>query len=199
MCSLGCTRPNGGPVGSESGASRVSARRLGLFPERAQGDGIISSTVLYAIPTDPRWVPDAVHEAAAVAVFTDVVNDVGDLRIHSEHEGLVRFYDAGENFETVRCPVCGTVIARNPEDMTWFLDQINRCWTEDTGFWPLDVVTPCCGTQTSLNDVIYQGAQGFASWSVSARDPRIWELTERQRTTLEAALGHRCRVVYAHY
>jgi hypothetical protein len=33
-------------------------------------------------------------------------------------------------------------------------------------FTDLTIVTPCCGTHTTLNDLVYDWPQGFARWRV---------------------------------
>jgi hypothetical protein len=145
---------------------------------RALGVTPISVVVLYAIPTDPQWVPDADHEAAAVAVFGRQVPHDGDIEVI--REGGVRFYDAGEGFETARCPVCRTIVAVNPSDMGWLVEQFDLCSSE-AGFWPIDAVAPCCEAVVSLNDLDYQWPQGFASWSMGAVNAQTWELAEPER------------------
>lgn len=157
----------------------------------------MSLVYLTAIPTDPRWMPDTQQEAAAVAVFARLVPHRGDIEI--DRNNRVVLYDAGDCFETVSCPACGAVLAENPTDMTWFVEQTDRSWTEDTGFWPQDVVTPCCRTDTTLNDLTYRTEQGFASWAMRAENAQTWELHPTGRADLEAALGHPVRLVYSHY
>lgn len=159
----------------------------------------MSYVILSAIPTDPRWVPDEAQEAAAVATFDELVRHYGSVDIEVCTEGAVRFYDAGEGFESARCPSCQAVVAENPADMTWWAGELGSRWSEDEGFWPLDVSTLCCGAQTSLNDLDYKFSQGFATWSVRAIDAQVWEFDDEQTAALEAALGHPFRLVYAHY
>lgn len=158
---------------------------------------LISSVVLYVIPTDPLWVPDADREAAAVAVYGRQVERVGDIEV--TRESRVRFYDAGECFERISCPACAAVIAENPSNMSWFVEQIDRNWGKEARFLSLDTVMPCCQASTTLNDLVYDAPQGFASWSMGARDAQQWDLADWEQRELEAALGHPVRLVYSHY
>lgn len=146
----------------------------------------------YVLPTDPRWVPGTAEEAAALALFGDF--PCAELTV--ERDGKVQFYSAVEGFERASCPACSTVLF-TVEDFTWFRDQIDQVWEPERGFWPLDVVTPCCGTATTLNDLNYESAQGFASWALRAEDPER-DLDEHLLVDIEAALGHPVRVVWAH-
>ncbi len=157
----------------------------------------MSYVVLYAIPTDPVWVPDAEQEAAAVAIYGRHVEHVGEIEVR--RDARMHFYDAGECFERISCPSCTALIAENPSNMTWFVEQLDNHSSEERGFSTLDVVTPCCQTPTTLNDLDYDAPQGFACWSMGAVDAQQWDLADWQQHELEAALGHTVRLVYAHY
>lgn len=125
------------------------------------------------------------------------VEHIGDIEV--TRDGQVRFYDSGEGFARISCPVCAAVIAENPKNMSWFVEQIDRLWTKEAGFVSLEAVVPCCQTSASLNDLIYEAPQGFASWSMSAHGARQWDLADWEQHELEAALGHPVRLVYARY
>ncbi|MEX3654097.1 hypothetical protein ABFW14_01560 [Mycolicibacterium fortuitum] len=146
-------------------------------------------------PTDPRWVPSLDREGAARAVFELLMGS--DIEVKVNRPGRVVFEDAGECFETIRCPACGTLVGQNPKNMDWWVARIHGAWTEADGFWPLDVTTPCCGVQTSLNDLVYDAPQGFASWSVAARDP-VYAMDEDNLALVAAALGHPVRWAHRH-
>lgn len=159
----------------------------------------MSEYYVTAIPTDPLWVPGDAQEAAARAVFDDLLSPYRQLEV--SRRDRVDMVDAGEEFETVSCPACGFVLGdtKDTASMRWFGEEVHAHWTDNRGFWPLDIVAPCCGATTSLNDLIYQGPQGFASWLIRANRPNRYELDDDQRRRLEAALGHPIRLVSSHY
>lgn len=65
----------------------------------------------------------------------------------------------------------------------------------------LDVVLPCCGETSSLNDLGYDWPMGFASFEIcvlnGTRDQ--YELQRDELERLSSLLGHPVRQVLAHY
>ncbi|OBB32470.1 hypothetical protein A5792_01855 [Mycolicibacterium peregrinum] len=146
-------------------------------------------------PTDPQWVPSQDREDAARAVFEVLMG--ADIEVKVNRPGRVVLEDAGECIETIGCPACGTLVGENPKAMDWWVAQLDRVWTDSGGFWPLDVTMPCCGVQTSLDDLVYDAPQGFASWSVAARNP-VYAMGEEMLALVGAALGHPVRWAHRH-
>ncbi|NOP94617.1 hypothetical protein [Mycolicibacterium fortuitum] len=153
----------------------------------------MSADYLVVYPTDPKFVPSEDRAAAALAVFRVVMRD--DIEISERRFNGVGFEAAGPDMESVSCPACGVELARNPENMDWLVAELERVWTPEEGYWPLDVTTPCCGSSSSLNDLVYNPPQGFASWSLSARNP-TYEMDDWERELVGAALGMSVRHVY---
>lgn len=58
--------------------------------------------------------------------------------------------------------------------------------------------TPCCGTNSTLNDLAYEWPQGFGRFSLDALNPSIGTLAEKHKQELEAILGTPLRVIYQH-
>lgn len=156
----------------------------------------MSTFSIIVFPTDPFWVPSRDRADATAAVFAHLVTDEPGLvpEVHT-YEHLM-FESAGADFGTATCPDCGAVVATNPEDMAWFAEQIHGIDPNVTGPSMLEVTMPCCQQVRSINDLMYDPPAGFASWSMSARDPR-YEIGARQRALIAAALGHEIRVVEA--
>lgn len=162
----------------------------------------MGSTYLIAIPTDPRWTPTRAQEAAARALFLDVLYpDSAWKEVEASEPGRVQLYTAGDCFERLVCPRCHAVVGDpfESESMAWFVAQLDRC-SGDDGFWPLDAVTPCCGASISLNELddVVDGmsTMGFASWSLDARRPDRDGLSDDEKRELEAALGHAVRLIW---
>ena len=57
---------------------------------------------------------------------------------------------------------------------------------------------PCCWVRTSLDGLVYDFHQAFGRFALSARNPRIGELTSEQVAELAQALGCEVSVVYKH-
>jgi hypothetical protein len=66
-------------------------------------------------------------------------------------------------------------------------------------FRDLRATTPCCGTRTSLNDLVYAWPAGFARYTLEVLNPGVGAIPEPLLRRLESALGAKVRVVWAHY
>ncbi len=154
----------------------------------------MSTIWITVFPTDPFWVPSRDRADATTAVFARLVHDEPDLSPEAHTHEHLMFESAGADFGTAACPDCGAVVATNPEDMEWLSEQIGRIDLKATDPSMLEVTMPCCQQARSINDLLYDPPAGFASWSISARDPS-YEITARESALVAAALGHEIRVV----
>ena len=68
---------------------------------------------------------------------------------------VIKFADAGQNFETVKCPFCCVDI------MEWWGSAMDDAYSGNKGFVNLDVTMPCCASKTSLHTLDYNFPQGF--------------------------------------
>ncbi|MEV3902355.1 hypothetical protein AB0K11_08515 [Mycobacterium sp. NPDC050551] len=154
------------------------------------------------IPTDPRWAPDDPHESAAVALFADqMYPDPGHREVRADRSDGVTLFTGGVHLERLVCPRCAEVLGQpvGPVSMEWFVEQLDRCHTEQDGYWPLQVIAPCCGAEISLNDLNDESAEttmGFALWSMEAYRPQTDNLGGEEQQQLEAVLGHPVRVIW---
>jgi hypothetical protein len=149
------------------------------------------STFYYLlIPTVPDYVPDAPDREHARERLASFVPEAEQVTAEvTEH---VEFVPATGNFETVSCPVCGTLL-----DDDWWVRAMNTAYGEGE-FADLGVTTPCCGAASSLNDLKYHGPQGFARFVLSAVEPNIFDLEDGQVRELEGLLGCKLRKVWVH-
>jgi hypothetical protein len=154
----------------------------------------VSDFVLKIISTDPAWVPSGDLADRALLAFRQLVPAAVDVK--TEFFDGIHFVDQGSNFESVSCPHCGEQL-----DPGWWSEQMDAVWSsEASGFADLDMVTPCCGARSSLNDLDYNMPAGFASFTLSARNPnRDGLLPTAELEDIAAVLGSPLRQVYAHY
>lgn len=157
----------------------------------------MSTFTIIVFPTDPFWVPSRDRAEAATAVFARLVTDESDPVPEVSTYEYLMFESAGAGFGTATCPDCDAVIARNPEDMEWFSEHIHRIDPKVTVPSMLEVTLPCCQQVRSINDLVYDPPAGFASWSISAREPSF-DLHDRDIALIAEALGHDVRVVGLH-
>ena len=150
----------------------------------------MSTDLMRLIPTDPEWVPDEVARRRTMRLLAELAPAAAEIteRVHDE----IVFVDAGSSTERVDCPACGTTLATE-----WWIERVSRAY--ERGFRDLAVRTPCCGTDTSLNDLRWVWPVGFARAVVTARDPDRGLLTAAELERVAHVLGHPVREVRASY
>jgi hypothetical protein len=153
----------------------------------------MSDNVLSVISDDPSWTPASSTAEQATSIFRQLFPDAGDVA--AESFGGVQFVDQGGNFDTVACPSCAATL-----DRAWWSERMDAAYCAETRcFDDLAVVMPCCGIQSSLNDLTYSWPAGFASFALVARNPgRSW-LRPDELAKLSETLGCDVRQVLAHY
>jgi hypothetical protein len=150
----------------------------------------LSDQFLILIPSTPDFVPSEAAQAAALERFRSYLPKADDVLFDTTPE--VRFIDAGINFERVSCPAC-----RGPLPLRWWQDAMAAA--EKKGFADLRVTLPGCGKPSTLNDLVYFWAQGFARFTLEALNPGVKDLRADQVRELEKILGCPLRVILAHY
>jgi hypothetical protein len=148
----------------------------------------MSDTVLRVIPADPDYLPDAVAQQMAMALFSSFVAKADSMQ--SIIEDNLRFVDPGENWESVSCPACGTDLSQ------WWQEAADAAY--QNGFTDLTVTVPCCGATGSLNDLIYAPAAGFARFILEAVNP-VNDVNDAQLSMLSATMRCQVRKVIAKY
>ena len=121
----------------------------------------MSDTVFSFIPKDPY-----------IKLTSKTVDEIkerfrNELTIKIDVSERVEFADAGENFDTIRCPYCGYSL------MGWWGEAMDYAYNRDKGFLGLDIATPCCKKETTLNDLIYDFDQGFYKTIVIVEDDNV--------------------------
>jgi len=163
----------------------------------------LSTTIIRLISTNPQYVPDSLSQKRAVAFLKSLPLPNPDpsseaIAKVTEH---VEFVDQGENFERVVCPFCSFEL--NTE---WWHEVMDKAYRER--FVDLRITTPCCHTETSLNDLRYEWPAGFARFVLELYEPfsldsegvyQMLELSQDILQKLEDILGCRLRIVWAHY
>jgi hypothetical protein len=144
----------------------------------------VSDNWLVIVPRDPYGAPDPAALEAARTVVERELPEADDVRVESSP--APEFIDAGANFQSVACPACGA--------------RLDDWWPRamDRDFADLSAVTPCCGTATSLNDLVYVWPQAFARASLHVLNPNVSELPATVKDAVERTLGRPTRVVWRH-
>ena len=145
----------------------------------------MSDSFLRLIPVDPTFVPTTEAIGRARTLLRSMVLD---QIVTSDTSDEVRFVDQGENFEQLRCPFCEAEL-----DSEWWKDAMDRAY--ETHFENLKVRVPCCGRETSLNDLDYRGPAGFARFLLEVENPSGDELEAQYIAQLEGVLGTKLRQI----
>ncbi|MFG2784922.1 hypothetical protein ACGFY7_44765 [Streptomyces prunicolor] len=132
----------------------------------------MSDNFLTVIPTDPYWQPGRAAAHHAKAALSALLPDA-DTR---------RGFAAATWHDTVEAVPCGT------DSGPWWGDAVQERYA-----------VPCCGTETSLNDLTYDWPMGFASFRIEALHPNRDRLTDQDPTSATTAAGHPLRQILAHF
>jgi hypothetical protein len=138
----------------------------------------MSDNWLTFVPCDPNF--QASQEAIAVALSLLRQFAPTTEEITARGDGSVDFYHAGANAETISCPSCAANLRE-----CW-IAAMDEAW--QSRFEDLSVVTPCCQTATSLNDLNYDAPMAFGRFALELFNPRT-KIEDEQQKQLEQILG----------
>jgi hypothetical protein len=156
----------------------------------------MSENWLRLIPADPRYIPSPEAQEQARRALAWLAPRAAEVCATATPH--VRFIDPGANLAQIRCPACGVAVTG------WRRLAMDRAWRApasagaESGFGSLAVSMPCCGAATSLHDLEYDWPDGFARFTLEARNPDMRDLTGAQIARLERLLGCRLRRIWAH-
>lgn len=111
--------------------------------------------------------------------------------VKAELTDRVRFIDCGGNMESIACPYTG-----NPIQPAVWARAMSRAAGDD--FRDLSFVCPCCGKNTSLNELVYHFPQGFARFSLAVRNPNTKVLSGTACRELSSVLLCPLRLIWRH-
>lgn len=152
----------------------------------------MSDNYLTVIPTDPHWQPTRAAADRAKAALSALLPDADARRgLEAFWHDTVEVVHCGANLKTIRCPHCGA------DSGDWWAEAVQERY--DEGFSTLQVTVPCCGAETSLNELAYDWPMGFASFRIAALYPNRGWLTEEELASVTAAVGHPLRQILAHF
>jgi hypothetical protein len=146
----------------------------------------MSDSYLILIPTDPEYVPEFSKQQKAQELFSSFVPEADE--IHIEVSESIRFVHQGSNWEHVTCPNC-----QNELTVSQWQELMDEAYQSE--FSNLMVQMSCCGSQGSLNDLIYEWPAGFARFSIVAMNPNA-DIDLDQIQSLEQILGCKLRKIW---
>jgi len=124
----------------------------------------MSEVALFVIPQDPFFVPGGPAQAAAEALARRLAPAAEAIAVSVTAKP--QFFDAGENFRSLRCPEGGKRL-----DMEWWAELMEEDF-DGEGYslaaWP----SPC-GRPVTLAELVYDAPQGFARFAVALANPGV--------------------------
>ena len=144
----------------------------------------MSDDWIVLVPDDPRYVPKKDRQEKSRQRLSQITPNADEVQcINSE---CVKFFDCGSNLEVVRCPNCKSEIS-----MDWWGNMMDKDYKN--GFILASYETPCCKSNLSLADLIYDWPIAFGRFALSARNPDMRQIQEEHISELAALLG--CKLI----
>jgi hypothetical protein len=152
----------------------------------------MSETVLYIIPEDPFFIPAHENREKALEICRNIKMPSGtNYEIYDECSDKPIFYDCGDGFEHIRCPLCASEI-----DTDFWGETFNKAY--ENNFMDLSIKAPCCKQTISLNDVKFEPPMGLAQYAIVFGNIEYYpEKIDVKK--LERILNCKLRLVWAHY
>ncbi|NOU82205.1 hypothetical protein GC101_25395 [Paenibacillus sp. LMG 31459] len=145
----------------------------------------MSSYIIKIIPLHENTVPSDKDRSA----ITNQLRTITSNKKISEHlHEEVSFIDSGSNFDGIRCNQCLREL-----EMDWWAEQMNICSTNH--FKELSIITPCCSSAVSLNELQYICPMGFARYVIEMINPEKDEVIEIEQLIAK----NNYRLIRAHY
>jgi hypothetical protein len=149
----------------------------------------MSDNWIALVPEDPRFVPDPAKQRRACDRFAEIAPEADEVEIKISEN--VEFFDCGANLERISCPSCGAEIP-----VEWWQDRMDE--DHDDGFKLAAYNSPCCGRESTPNELVYDWPQAFGRFAVDAMNPNIGKLADEYKQEFEKILGTKVRVIYQH-
>jgi hypothetical protein len=166
-----------------------------MLPTSVRHPVRVSDDYIRLIPTDATWQPTSSAAVSATTYLAELFAGPNESVDEVRHEFYadVAFIDSGVNTSHAKCPACSAGI-----DLEWVVDVIDQRQDDLSN---LAAQVPCCGAVTSLNELEYDWAVGFARFEIMALNGcrEVYELNANELQDVGALLGHPVRQILAHY
>lgn len=152
----------------------------------------MSDNNIIIVPTNPFYVPSEEHQHQSLIYLEKLEPHTQKIRI--DNNNGILFYDCGENFHTISCPSCGESLGTQ-----WWRANMDSDWNAERKTFQLSSFhLPCCQTNHTLNDLVYDWHQAFARFAIILRNLSTGRLDNKDKDHLEAILVSKLSIVYQH-
>jgi len=142
-----------------------------------------------------RFIPESINTTLGVnsIKLVEKLDWGGNVPKFTFNEQL-HFADAGQNFESVECPLCKANL------MEWWGSAMGSAYSDVEGFINIEVTAPCCSMKVSLHNLEYSFPQGFYKTMIEVM-PRLDSQVapEDIADNLLDITGEKWRVIHAYY
>ena len=168
----------------------MSSPQPGLPEPLSEARFPLSEAVLYIIPSDPCWQPDQAAISRAVTLVEELCPDpLGPIEV--EQSDLPQFIN-GAGLESLSCPRCGTQL----DFQGWWMARMEEVY-QGSSVSSLAVTTPCCDTNTALNDLVHDVPSGFSRFGITVWSPNRGMLSDDKLARIGDALGQPVRQIWS--
>lgn len=150
----------------------------------------MSDNWIALIPKDPRYIPTESQRRRARDRFLELAPEADEIEIKVSN--TIQFFDCGTNLVSITCPSCHATIADE-----WWQGRLDDD-ADKGGFKLATYVTPCCSSEHTLHELIYEWPQGFGRFAIDAMNPNIGKLNAQAIAEFEEILGTTLHVIYQH-
>lgn len=148
----------------------------------------MSDIITKIVPIKYDYIASEKQIQAAIMYVKEIVPG---YQIETEVFETTQFVDCGGELEKIKCPDCGEEIS-----FDWWEEVMNTAAEKD--FSDLFVKLPCCGRDSSLNDLEYYLPCGFARMEISITNMGRG-FREEELDKMRELLGEKVRIILAHY
>jgi hypothetical protein len=148
----------------------------------------MSDNSILIVPCDPLHIPSASTQSLVADCLRRLMPSA--TRIELSKTPNVQFFDCGANLERVSCPHCASEMT-----LDWWHARMDDDFHGE-GFGLGDLVTPCCGKPSKLNELHYDWPQAFGCFSWNAANANIGALSEIAIAELERVAGVPLQLIY---
>lgn len=147
----------------------------------------MSDHIVKIIPSDPYFrINDELSQKAVQFLKQNTKADSIKFRIQ---ESPI-FVDCGSNLESISCPICNKLL-----DFDWWQDSMDKAFRDS--FIDLNIKLPCCGKESTLNDLLYHFPCGFSSVEFDIINPSA-EINDSMISVLQNLIETTVSVIHAH-
>lgn len=148
----------------------------------------MADNITKIIPVKYDYVADEEQIQAALMYIKGIVSD---CQIGAEVFETTQFVDCGGELEVIKCPDCGEDIS-----FDWWGEVMETAAEKE--FSDLSVKLPCCGGDSSLNDLKYYLPCGYAKMEITIANSEQ-KFSEKELINIGELLGEKVRIILARY